>query len=159
MRFILSTEIPMPMTEICRIVVNTNCQAKCMKGYISSVVLSGEKGETKAQMKLKIKLGPTSIKVRETIINNSLPDELICCYQTRGIQYTIKNIFTEITENTTDFFSVHEFSFHSFWKIISFFASNYFKSYSYYYVAKFKDYIIMYNMLNTSLKYCHKTYT
>lgn len=133
-----SVAINKPLREVLMLFENLNNRSQWMEGYISSTLLKGVEGQAGAKSQLFFLSGNRKIKMIETIMVNKLPDEFTCTYEASGVFNTVKCMFAEISENSTDFCIVQEFQFKEIMKIVAFLMPGTFKKQAEKYLNDFK---------------------
>jgi hypothetical protein len=138
MKFINSIDINKPLNEVVELFSNPNNRQKWMEGFVSSTLLSGTEGQPGAKSRLQFIIGKRKMEMMETTMVNSLPDEFTCSYEANGVFNTVKCMFAEISDTTTDFCTVQEFQFKGFMKVVGFLMPGVFVKQSKKYLADFK---------------------
>lgn len=140
MKFMQSVDINKPLSEVIEFFSNRSNRRYWMGGFVSSVLLSGDEGQPGAKSKMEFMVGNKKIEITETILINKLPEEFTCTYESQGVFNTVKCMFAEISETTTDFCTVQEFQLKGLLKIIAFFMPGTLKKQSIKYLIEFKVY-------------------
>ena len=140
MKFICSIDINKPILDVLTLFSNLENRSLWMEGYRKSVLISGTHGQPGAKSELEFLAGKRKVKMIETIKVNSLPDEFTCTYEASGVINTVKCMFTEITDTTTDFCTVQEFQFKGRFRVVAFFMPRIFKKQATKYLTGFKTF-------------------
>lgn len=140
MKYMCSIDVNKPLNEVLALFSNPVNRRSWMEGFVSSALISGKEGQVGAKSEMEFLVGKRKIKMVETIIVNKLPDEFTCTYEASGVFNTMKCMFAEITNTTTDFCTVQEFQFKGLVKIVAFFMPGTFKKQSKKYLTDFKTF-------------------
>lgn len=140
MKYMLSIDINKPLSEVLALFSNPVNRRLWMEGFVSSSLISGTEGQVGAKSEMEFLIGKRKVKMIETIKVKSLPDEFTCTYEASGVINTVKCMFSEITDTTTDFCTVQEFQFKGLVKIVAFFMPGTFKKQSKKYLTEFKSF-------------------
>ncbi len=110
-------------------------------GLVSFENISGIPGEVGTKSLLKYKMGKRDGDLIETITNRNLPDEFFGTYEAKGVWNEVKNYFTDISLDKTEWVSESEFKFSGFMKIMGLVMPGAFKKESYKYLKLFKEFV------------------
>ncbi len=135
-------EIDLPREAVIALFDNAENMKKWQPGLISYEFLEGEPGKEGSTMEMVFerKKGKT-MKLKETMLKNNLPDEMHTSYETKGVYNIQKNYFSEMSPDKTLWTSESEFQMEGIgMKLIGFLMPGAFKKQSYKYMVLFKEF-------------------
>jgi hypothetical protein len=110
-------------------------------GFISMEVISGEPGQEGSKTKMRYKMGKRDVEMIETITVNKLPEEFSGTYEAKGVYNLVNNYFESLSDGQTKYWSISEFQFKGFMKLIGFLFPGAFKKESQKYLVQFKAFV------------------
>jgi len=110
-------------------------------GFISMEVISGKPGQEGSKTKMRYKMGKRDVEMIETITVNKLPEEFSGTYEAKGVYNLVNNYFEELPDGKTKYWSISEFQFKGFMKLIGFLFPGAFKKESQKYLVQFKEFV------------------
>lgn len=140
MKYTTEIVINKPIERVIELFDNQDNLSKWMEGLQSFEHLSGTPGQPGATSRLVFKMGKRELEMIETITVRNLPDEFSGTYQAKGVFNIVRNKFIPLSENSTKYFTEHEFEFKGFMKIIAFLMPSAFKKQSVKYLQDFKTF-------------------
>ena len=142
MKFTCSVDIKLPKARTVELWSDPENLVKWQDGFKSFEHLSGNPGEVGAKSEMKYENGSHKIELLETIISNNLPDEFTGRYEAKQMVNTMKNTFTEISENETRWEAEIEYlSFHGFMpKLMAFLMPGMFRKQTQKWLDQFRDF-------------------
>lgn len=138
MRYTIETIIAQPIEKVIELFENPDNLAKWQPGFVGIEHISGEAGKAGAISKLTYLMGKRKIEMKETILENTLPNKFIAIYEAKGVWNKIANEFEAINTNSTKYSTQNEFVFKGFMKLISWLMPSAFKKQSCKYQEQFK---------------------
>lgn len=140
MKFSQSIEINLPREKVIELFDNPDNMKHWQPGLVSFENISGTPGEVGTKSRLKYKMGKREVEMIETITKRNLPDEFSETYEAKGVWNEVKNYFTEISPDKTEWVAKSEFQFSGFMKIMGLIMPGAFKKESYKYLKLFKEF-------------------
>lgn len=110
-------------------------------GFVSMEKLSGEPGMVGSKVKMLYKMGKRDVEMIETITVNKLPNEFSGTYEAKGVFNQVQNFFEELPDDQTKYWTINEFQFKGFMKVIGFLFPGAFKKESQKYLDLFKAFV------------------
>lgn len=110
-------------------------------GFMSMEIISGEPGNVGSKVKMHYKMGKRDVEMIETITVNKLPNEFSGTYEAKSVFNFVQNFFEELPDGQTKYWTINEFQFKGFMKIIGFLFPGAFKKESQKYLDLFKAFV------------------
>ncbi len=140
MRYTSEAIIFLPRSKVIELFDDPDNMYYWHEGLDKLNLLNGIQRQEGAKSKLIYKLWNYKFEVIETIESRSLPDELICTYESKNIWKRVKSLFIEIDMNRTILVLITEFRCAGFLKILSFLAPNLFRKMLHKDIQEFKQF-------------------
>lgn len=109
MRYTLEITIVLPRNKVIELFDNPDNLYHWRDSLVSLKLLSGTQGHKGARTKLIYKLRKHRVEMIETVESRSLPDELVCTYESKNVWNRTINRFIEINTNKTMWVLITEF--------------------------------------------------
>ncbi len=107
---------------------------------ISYKLINGAIGENGANAEIKMNSNGNEIILKESIIKNNLPTEMIISYESNGISKIVTQTLEKISEKETKLTRIEEFKFKGYMKFISFFMESALNKQNRVYLNSIKEY-------------------
>lgn len=142
MKYSISETINKPLEEVVAKFHDEDGLKHWMRGLQSIDHLEGEKGEAGAVSNVKFDMGKRKFEMKETIIENRLPELMSMSYDVPGVHNIVVNKFRKIDEERTEYITEQEFQFKSLgMKFFGWIMPGAFKKQSKVYMDDFKNYV------------------
>ena len=102
MKFTQRIAINLPREKVIELFDNPDNMKHWQPGLVSFGNISGIPGEVGTKSLLRYKMGKRDVELIETITNRNLPDEFSGTYEAKGVWNEVKNYFTEISPDKTE---------------------------------------------------------
>ena len=101
MKFTCRVIIDRPIGPVIEKFEDTNSLGEWQDGFVSFVHLNGDRGAVGSTSSMRYKVRNREISIIETILVNNLPEEFMGRYVAKEMTNTMRNLFTEVEENST----------------------------------------------------------
>lgn len=133
--------IDAPIEKVVKLFEDPKNIKEWQPGFISMEVISGSPGKEGSKTKMRYKMGKRDVEMIETITVNNLPKEFSGTYEAKGVFNLVNNYFEELPDGKTKYWSISEFQFKGFMKLIGFLFPGAFKKESQKYLVQFKEFV------------------
>lgn len=141
MKYSNEVQINAPLSKVIALFEDEANLAKWQQGFVSAVVLEGERGKPGLKSKLTYKMGKREIVMIEEIKTWDLPKDFTATYDAKNVFNVVSNHFEAIDENTTRYFTENEFQFKGIMKLFALLMPGAFKKQSQKYLNDFKTFV------------------
>lgn len=140
MEYTVKTLIHRNIDTVVGLFSNVENLPKWMEGLQSYKLISGEIGKPGAQSKMQFLIGKRKMEMLETILEQNLPNKMICTYTTAQADNKIEISFRQIDEQNTEYISFETFTFKGTMKFWAWMLKSLFKKQSQKYLNSFKHF-------------------
>ncbi|UXX78018.1 SRPBCC family protein [Reichenbachiella carrageenanivorans] len=140
MKYTVDILIDLPRAKVIELFDNPELMPKWQPDLVSFEPLSGAPSQPGSKAKLHYKMGKREVEMIETIAKNTLPEELVATYETKGVYNLISNRFVATSDHQTQWVSENEFQFSGFMKLIGFFMKSAFPKQTLKFMNQFKTF-------------------
>jgi len=143
MRYTVSTIVNKPIEEVVDVIKDPNQAKFWMEGLQRIEQISGEPGEVGSTSELEFLMGKRHVEMIETVISNTLPDEITLEYDSgKSVHNVVRCVFEEIDATTTKYTTHNLFEFSGIgMKLMGMIFPGMFKKQSQKYLDSFKSYV------------------
>jgi hypothetical protein len=101
MKFIVSTDIDLPVAKVAELFMNKDDLRFWYQGFISYEHIRGVPGEPGCKSLITVRHGNKTLVLTETIIFKNLPAEIDALYEHENMTNTISNLFISLGDHKT----------------------------------------------------------
>lgn len=142
MKYSICEIINKPLEDVVAKFDNEDGLKHWMRGLQSIEHIEGDKGKAGAVSIVKFDMGKRKFEMKETILENNLPETMSMTYDAPGVHNIVVNKFKKIDESSTEYVTEQEFKFKSFaMKFFGWVMPGAFKKQSKIYMDDFKNYV------------------
>lgn len=140
MKYTLELEIDQPREVVGELIGDPELRAAWQPDLLGIELLEGEPGKTGSIAIIKYRMGQAVLEMKETIVENQLPDHFACTYEADKVWNLVVNAFEDTPSGGTKWVFTSEFRCRGFLKILAILLPGMFRKQSLKYMKQFKDY-------------------
>lgn len=118
MRYAVEIEINRDKAGVTALFTGPDNLKKWQPELLSAEPLNGPPGETGSTCCLRYRMGKAVLEMRETVVENGLPDRFVATYEADKVWNKAENTFTETRPGTTTWRMDTEFRFRGFMRVV-----------------------------------------
>lgn len=140
MKYTSQVIIDKPIEEVVTLFSNPENMKEWQPGFVHMENISGTPNENGAISELTYHMGKRTVVMKETIVNNNLPEELSVIFEAPNVYNVQRNSFMSISEDKTKYISENEFRFSGVMKLFGWLMPGQFKKQTQKYLDLFKEF-------------------
>jgi hypothetical protein len=140
MKYTLELEIDQPCDVVGELIGDPDKRTAWQPDLIGIDYLKGDPGKEGSTAIIKYRMGKAVLEMKETIVENRLPNQFVCTYETDKVRNLVVNDFEETPSGGTKWIFTSEFQCRGFLKILTLLMPGTFRKQSLKYMHQFKDF-------------------
>ncbi|NDV62411.1 SRPBCC family protein [Puniceicoccales bacterium CK1056] len=140
MKYFLEIEIAQPVDVVGALIGNPDHLKSWQPDLLEIQHLDGEPGAKGSTALLKYQMGKSTLEMKETILENDLPNRFVCTYEAGKVWNKVENDFEATPAGGTKWLFTSEFKCGGFMRLMVFFMPGMFKKQSLKSMHQFKDF-------------------